>query len=47
MNETRDREQSNDPNACIETHRFSPRDGWRLICGSCDHLKNAPCHQAG
>lgn len=38
-------ETDNDPARCLEAHRFSPRDGWRLICSSCDHLKDAPCHR--
>ncbi|ONI48672.1 MULTISPECIES: hypothetical protein [unclassified Streptomyces] len=36
-----------DPARCLDTHPFSPRDGWRLICGSCDHAKGAPCHRDG
>ncbi|MCI4045093.1 hypothetical protein [Streptomyces sp. TRM75563] len=36
-----------DPARCLDTHAFSPRDGWRLICGSCDHAKGAPCHRDG
>ncbi|MDQ0694299.1 hypothetical protein [Streptomyces sp. W4I9-2] len=34
-----------DPGRCLNTHPFSPRDGWRLICGSCDHAGDAPCHR--
>lgn len=36
-----------DPARCLDTHPFSPRDGWRLICGSCDHAEGAPCHRGG
>ncbi|MFY0511839.1 hypothetical protein ACOMD4_15855 [Streptomyces anulatus] len=36
-----------DPARCLTTHPFSPRDGWRLICGSCDHAEAAPCHREG
>ncbi|WP_329309337.1 hypothetical protein [Streptomyces microflavus] len=34
-----------DPGRCLDTHAFSPRDGWRLTCGSCDHAEGAPCHR--
>ncbi|MCI4143017.1 hypothetical protein [Streptomyces sp. MMS20-AI2-20] len=36
-----------DPARCVETHRFSPRDGWRIICANCDHPRNEPCHTGG
>ncbi|MEU2143575.1 hypothetical protein ABZ741_04590 [Streptomyces globisporus] len=36
-----------DPGRCLDTHPFSPRDGWRLTCGSCDHAEGAPCHRNG
>ncbi|MGY5048235.1 hypothetical protein ACWDE0_21785 [Streptomyces sp. 900105755] len=39
--------QREDPARCLKTHRFSPRDGWRMVCGSCDHGKDADCHQTG
>ncbi|MHB9857689.1 hypothetical protein [Streptomyces sp. YIM S03343] len=37
--------REDDPGRCLEAHPFSPRDGWRLICGSCDHVRDAECHQ--
>lgn len=37
--------EDDDPARCLEVHPFSPRDGWRLICGSCDHGKDAACHR--
>jgi hypothetical protein len=39
--------EDDDPARCLEVHAFSPRDGWRLICGSCDHVRNEPCHRVG
>ncbi|MEV0691818.1 hypothetical protein [Streptomyces sp. NPDC050388] len=39
--------EADDPARCLEVHSFSPRDGWRMICGSCDHGKDAPCHKGG
>lgn len=39
------RESVDDPGRCLEAHRFSPRDGWRMICGYCDHVKDAECHR--
>lgn len=36
-----------DPARCLTVHEFSPRDGWRMVCGNCDHGKGADCHQAG
>jgi len=36
--------EDDDPARCLTPHRFSPRDGWRLVCASCDHHKDAPCH---
>ncbi|MFF4346742.1 hypothetical protein [Streptomyces sp. NPDC001530] len=36
---------ADDPARCLENHRFSPRDGWRMICGSCDHGSKAECHR--
>ncbi|MFD5632408.1 hypothetical protein [Streptomyces sp. NPDC127072] len=40
-------ESEEDPGRCLKVHAFSPRDGWRMICGSCDHGKDAECHQGG
>ncbi|WP_405461502.1 hypothetical protein OG786_29030 [Streptomyces sp. NBC_00101] len=34
-----------DSGRCLTTHPFNPRDGWRLICGSCDHARDASCHR--
>ncbi|MFE2967494.1 hypothetical protein ACFXKC_28250 [Streptomyces sp. NPDC059340] len=39
--------EEDDPARCLDAHQFSPRDGWRLICGSCDHGKDASCHRVG
>lgn len=36
-----------DPARCLKVHPFSPRDGWRMVCGNCDHGKDAECHQGG
>ncbi|MFE1515868.1 hypothetical protein ACFW9I_03370 [[Kitasatospora] papulosa] len=36
-----------DPARCLDVHPFTPRDGWRLTCGSCDHAEGAPCHHRG
>jgi hypothetical protein len=39
--------EAEDPARCLKAHPFSPRDGWRMVCGNCDHGKDAPCHQDG
>lgn len=39
--------QADDPARCLKAHAFFPRDGWRMICGNCDHGKDAACHQGG
>lgn len=36
-----------DPARCLKVHPFSPRDGWRIVCANCDHLRDAACHQGG
>lgn len=36
-----------DPARCLKVHPFSPRDGWRIICANCDHIRYAPCHEGG
>lgn len=36
-----------DPARCLKVHPFSPRDGWRIICANCDHIRYAPCHGDG
>ena len=36
-----------DPARCLDVHEFSPRDGWRMVCGNCDHGKDAQCHVGG
>lgn len=36
-----------DPARCLTVHAFSPRDGWRMVCDSCDHGKDAECHRVG
>jgi len=36
-----------DPARCLKVHPFSPRDGWRIICANCDHIRYAPCHGGG
>lgn len=43
----RDLPEREDPARCLKVHSFSPRDGWRMVCGNCDHGKDASCHQAG
>lgn len=39
--------EDDDPARCLKVHPFSPRDGWRMVCGNCDHGKDADCHQVG
>ncbi|HEY9353723.1 MAG TPA: hypothetical protein VIP28_10745 [Nocardioides sp.] len=39
--------EKDDPARCLTVHPFSPRDGWRMVCGSCDHGKNTECHRVG
>ncbi|BBC35213.1 hypothetical protein SGFS_065070 [Streptomyces graminofaciens] len=39
--------EDDDPARCLKVHHFSPRDGWRMVCGNCDHGKDADCHQVG
>ncbi|MFC9949233.1 hypothetical protein ACFVIN_01470 [Streptomyces prasinus] len=39
--------EADDPARCLEVHPFSPRDGWRMVCGNCDHGKDASCHKDG
>lgn len=39
--------QDDDPARCLSVHEFSPRDGWRMVCGNCDHGKDAECHREG
>jgi hypothetical protein len=39
--------EADDPARCLRVHPFSPRDGWRMVCGNCDHGKDAECHQVG
>jgi hypothetical protein len=46
-NPTPDLREEDDPGRCLEVHPFSPRDGWRMVCGNCDHGKDAPCHRGG
>lgn len=41
----RDLPERDDPARCLKVHPFSPRDGWRMVCGSCDHGRDADCHQ--
>ena len=43
----RDLPGRDDPARCLKAHPFSPRDGWRMVCGSCDHSRDAGCHQTG
>lgn len=38
------RREHEDQARCLDIHAFSPRDGWRMICGSCDHSAAAKCH---
>ena len=39
--------EDDDPARCLKVHPFSPRDGWRMVCGNCDHGRDADCHMAG
>lgn len=43
----RDLPRRDDPARCLKVHPFSPRDGWRMVCDSCDHGRDADCHQPG
>ncbi|MFF7313382.1 hypothetical protein [Streptomyces sp. NPDC008137] len=43
----REQAEADDQARCLKAHPFSPRDGWRMVCGNCDHGKDAACHQGG